>query len=355
MAVWKHRGKWRAAYNRRHLGTFTRKRDAEQAVAEYRAGLTADTSTMTVAEWRTQWLGLVDVRDSTRRSYAEQTRAFAVEHGDRPLSSIDKLTASQWARSRRSTVRELHRMFRSAADHDLIPQSPFEHVAPPRYRRDLQPGWLTIDDVHRLADSAGRCAPSGLGPVLAAMVTTAAWTGVRPGELWALDPRDVQGARLHVRGAVDSGTGVVGPTKNGRPRVVVLPPAAAAAIDAMAPTIEFLFPGGHPGPLFPTLRGTRWRSPAFSFHWKTIRTTAGVRDGMAFYELRHFAATRLLEAGVAVEDVAHQLGHTDGGKLVVQVYGHPDTRFAEERIAAALGRLAEMDDQPPAPVVELPG
>ena len=44
---------------------------------------------------------------------------------------------------------------------------------------------------------------------------------------------------------------------------------------------------------------------------------------MAFYELRHFCATHLLELGVSHADVAVQLGHTDGGALVMSTYGHP--------------------------------
>jgi integrase len=44
---------------------------------------------------------------------------------------------------------------------------------------------------------------------------------------------------------------------------------------------------------------------------------------MNFYELRHFCATHLLELGVSHADVAVQLGHTDGGALVMCTYGHP--------------------------------
>jgi integrase len=41
---------------------------------------------------------------------------------------------------------------------------------------------------------------------------------------------------------------------------------------------------------------------------------------MHFYELRHFCATHLLELGVSHADVAVQLGHTDGGALVMSTY-----------------------------------
>jgi len=56
---------------------------------------------------------------------------------------------------------------------------------------------------------------------------------------------------------------------------------------------------------------------------------------MAFYELRHYCATRLLELGLSPADVAVQLGHTDGGALVMSTYGHPSENAARARILAA--------------------
>jgi integrase len=57
---------------------------------------------------------------------------------------------------------------------------------------------------------------------------------------------------------------------------------------------------------------------------------------MALHELRHFCATYLLELGLAPVDAAVQLGHTDGGALVMSTYGQPSERAARARIAAAM-------------------
>jgi len=56
---------------------------------------------------------------------------------------------------------------------------------------------------------------------------------------------------------------------------------------------------------------------------------------MAFYELRHFCTTQLLELGASHADVAIQLGHTDGGALVMSTYGHPSDEAARARVLAA--------------------
>jgi hypothetical protein len=58
--------------------------------------------------------------------------------------------------------------------------------------------------------------------------------------------------------------------------------------------------------------------------WSTtfVRAAFG-RPTMALHELCHFCATYFLELGLAPADVAVQLGHTDGGALVMSTYGHP--------------------------------
>ena len=71
----------------------------------------------------------------------------------------------------------------------------------------------------------------------------------------------------------------------------------------------------------------------------TVKTAAG-REGMDFYELRHYCATRLLERGVSDADVAVALGHTDGGELVRRVYGHPAERHSLDRVRDAMRRAA---------------
>jgi integrase len=93
-----------------------------------------------------------------------------------------------------------------------------------------------------------------------------------------------------------------------------------------------------PTPLvFCTPRGGQFWNATWSYYWHQIRAAAG-RPGMDFYELRHYCATRLLEAGLDYPDVAVQLGHTDGGDLVRKVYGHPSQRKALDRVRAALNQ-----------------
>jgi hypothetical protein len=40
------------------------------------------------------------------------------------------------------------------------------------------------------------------------------------------------------------------------------------------------------------------------------------------------------------QDVAAQLGHTDGGRLVMALYGHPSAELARDRIKRATRQVA---------------
>ncbi|HTB49738.1 MAG TPA: hypothetical protein VK701_02050 [Solirubrobacteraceae bacterium] len=71
------------------------------------------------------------------------------------------------------------------------------------------------------------------------------------------------------------------------------------------------------------------------YYWHPVRCRFG-RPSMDFYELRHFCGSWLFnDLELLAQDVAHQLGHTDGGALVQRLYGHPSERLARERIKRA--------------------
>jgi integrase len=63
--------------------------------------------------------------------------------------------------------------------------------------------------------------------------------------------------------------------------------------------------------------------------------------------LRHACATLVLERGLSPADVALQLGHSDGGRLVMQLYRHPDEDRARDRLKMAFA--TDADSEPEAP------
>jgi integrase len=56
---------------------------------------------------------------------------------------------------------------------------------------------------------------------------------------------------------------------------------------------------------------------------------------MDAYELRHFCGSHLADLGVSAQDIAHQLGHTDGGRKAQEVYIHTYEDRARDRLRRA--------------------
>lgn len=110
---------------------------------------------------------------------------------------------------------------------------------------------------------------------------------------------------------------------------MILPPPARGVLGDVPAWVDVPW-------LFTTPRGRRFSKGTHLYYWRPVRTLFG-RPRMDFYELRHFCATHLLERGVAHADVAVQLGHTDGGALVMSTYGHPTEQGARERLKRAYG------------------
>jgi integrase len=321
------------------LGTFATRREAQAAEAEHKRQ--RPQSDITVTEWRKHWLTRREWKESTRLHNEERTKAFVDEYGKKRLGAINRTLAREFLHDHPSCLGALSAMFGAAMYEDdeqgnaLLESNPFSRlVKRMASRRDLQADWMTAEDVAAIEETAFRT----VSPWSAAIVRFAAETGIRPGELFVLEHRDLDpmAGVATIRRAADSKTRTVGLPKNGRAREVVLSAAAAAAARGGLDRVHSLTATGPADELvFPNPRGQQFWNGSWGYYWHQIRAAAG-RPTMDFYELRHYCATRLLEHGLSDRDVAEQLGHTDGGELVRKVYGHPSKRRALDRVREAL-------------------
>jgi hypothetical protein len=107
------------------------------------------------------------------------------------------------------------------------------------------------------------------------------------------------------------------PPKNGLTRQIVLTPPAREGLLALPRPMDadaLVFRASKGGPMTGRVQ---------HYYWHPVRCRFG-NPSMDLYELRHFCASWLLnDLGLPPQDVAHQLGHTDGGALVQKLYGHP--------------------------------
>jgi integrase len=330
-------GKWvvqiydPATRRMRQVGTFATRREARRAEAEAMDRQTA-TGRETVGSFAARWpRDYPRPRASTNLHNAERVKPFGKAHERRRMDSITVEEARVWALRHPGQLMALRAMFNDARRSGIVVSNPFRElgIERSRGRRDLPSEWLTAADVERLAQSARDVhAANGYGDTLAGLLTFAAYTGLRPGELYALRHDDLGAETLEVRRAADSRTRTLTLPKNGRARTVVYPAKAREAVEPIPRLagVELVFPSPS---------GGQFWSSSFSWVWKPVRCAFG-RPAMALHELRHFCATYLLELGLAPADVAVQLGHTDGGALVMSTYGHPSDRAARARITTAM-------------------
>jgi integrase len=312
---------------KRWVGTFTTKREAKDAerAAASRRGFG---SNLTCAEFAERWLvEYARPAAATRRNYAYAIRHFIADLGRARLADLDRPRARAWALSQpRSRVRAARALFNDAINDGLHPgPNPFANLRmeQSRGRKDLVA--LTEPELHELANVA-LAVHGDYGPTFRAVILFAGYVGLRPGELFALERTDVGGDEVTIRQNLD-GTGALKLPKNGKPRRVILPPPAREALLGLPVRLDVPW-------LFVSRAGRQFRKSTLLYYWNPVRAAFG-RPGIDFYELRHFCATHLLELGVSHADVAVQLGHTDGGALVMSTYGHPSEDLARERLKRA--------------------
>ena len=229
---------------------------------------------------------------------------------------------------RRPGSRHLDR--RPTASRTGHPRNPWTNLRleTPKGRKDIDA--LTEQEIAELTDLAGELSGE-YATEARAIILTLAYTGMRPGELCAMHRSDVDldGLEVVVQRSLD-GTGREKTPKNGLARRIILPSIAADAIALVPETI------GSPY-LFHTVRGHRLTKGSLAYFWRNIRAgwvTLGHRP-IDLYELRHACATMLVERGLNVGDVAFQLGHQDGGRLVMTLYGHPGEDAIRDRLKMA--------------------
>lgn len=251
------------------------------------------------------------------------------ELGSVRLTEVSRPVARAWALKHRWALPAARAMFADAMNDGLLDANPFAGLRLPGSEGRKRIVALTERELQGIADHALKAWPDdGWAWSYRAMILFAGYVGLRPGELFALRRSDVGGDLCLIERALESKSGEVGATKNGRARTVTVPPVARDAIGEL--------PANASGLLFESPRGHMWRQSSYHHCWKVVRSMAG-RPGLDFYELRHCAATMLLERGMTPWDVAIQLGHQDGGRLITSLYGHPSEVAARERLLGAWG------------------
>lgn len=288
------------------VGTFPTRREAlEEWTA--RQQVRDDPAAFTWAELAD--LFLVEY-ERTRKWSSYQTARYRLNDfkdrfGDR-TGPISRQEAERYAATRR--IDEVQVLMNWAVTQGLAERNPFKGLTRRGPgRRDQDPP--TAADVDLLASTAG----SVYGPAERAFVLTAAYSGLRKGELLGLEWTDLDfdHNRIRVRRRIYRGR--VDVPKSNRRRLSALLPEARAALQAMPRTDRRVFP---------------WSAASLDGWWKTIRDVAGLTTTV--HELRHFNGHHLyVTLDLPSRVVAAHLGHASP-RMVEELYGHFKVGALEE-------------------------
>jgi integrase len=330
MSAFKRNGQWVAKFylDGKQLwvpgGPWERKSHALEAERRHRERIKARRTDQTCASFAERWLEeWPRPESSTRRQYSRAAKRFADHFADTPLGEVERLSARTWALSvPRSVSRVVGTMYEDARNVGLVDANPFTNLRLPVTEKRATIVPPTMDEYRALVDACPIL--GGYAAEFRAMIQFAAWTGMRQGELFGLHWEDISDDEIQVRRSRKL-DGSLGLPKNGTTRaILMLPPARVLDVVPRRPD-PFVFHSPRGNPL---IKGTH------AWSWNKVRASAGL-SATRWHDLRHFCATQLLELGLDHFAVSIQLGHTDGGALVMERYGHPSIEAAKRRLLAA--------------------
>ncbi len=338
MAYVERRGpsRWRARYRgpdgRERSKTFERRSDAERWVASMQTsrarGEWVDPALgrRTFASWVEEWAAtIVDLRPATRDRDLRAVRVHLLPRfGDIPLARITNLMVRRFiadmletGRHEPATVRKvgqiLAKVMRSSVDAGLIARSPCDGVRlPAEGHREMR--FLTAAEVAELA--------AAVGPAWETLVYTAAYAGLRWGELAGLRPGRVDLARRTITVVEQlnelSGRLEWGPPKTAAGRRAVSIPSTLADLLAEQLATPMVVRSGL---VFPTPLGEPMRRSNFARRVWAPATMALELDGLRFHDLRHTAVALAISQGAHPKALQGRMGHSSV-TVTLDRYGH---------------------------------
>lgn len=247
---------------------------------------------MRLRQAATQWLESVhDLAPSTFADYESVVRCHIIPlWGDKRVHKLSREVISSAlvtvSPGRRRRVLAVLRLILASQDISLSMKTP---------SRDAKPRLVMVPPIPHVEALAHELLNYG------DLVRFAAGSGLRWGEIVALEPSDIEGDVVSVTKAWCTRSGTIKEPKSPASvrKVLVLPFAHSALQNALTA------PERH---LFATESGNRLHQPNFGKKWRAARERLGME--WRFHDLRHTYATALIEQGVSSVALCAMLGHS---------------------------------------------
>jgi integrase len=202
-------------------------------------------------------------------------------------------------RTRLKILTVLHGVMKRAVRVWKLPRNPVSDVEKPIQRRSVEIEVFSPEEVMALVRHAA-------SEQDAAIYLTAAFTGLRRGELVALRWRDVDFPRSHIRVTASYTEGGLTTPKSGKARSVPMAPVVAETLARLAQE-----DGAEDGLVFPGAHGSYLDASALYRRYKAALGRAGLRD-LRFHDLRHTFGTQVIgNPQVSILQLKEWMGHAD--------------------------------------------
>ncbi len=291
----------------------------------------------TFAEAAAEWLVYSErdraVKPSTLAGYSVEVNVLNREFGDKPIEEFTPEFFERWKgdfaarrdlsnRTLQKYLVALHSIFKRAMKVHGLPRNPLTTVERPRLPRRAGIDVFSRGEVMALVGAAANDQDGVL-------YLTAAFTGLRLGELLALRWEDVDFAAATIRVRRTWGNGVEGTPKSGRGRAVPMMDEVAQALTRQSHRARFV---GQQDLVFCDPIGRHLGYKSLSERYKDALATAGLRQ-LRFHDLRHTFGTHAIRAADPRE-VMEWMGHADI-QTTQKYLSYKPRRDAAKRLAAA--------------------
>jgi integrase len=334
------------------LGRFPTKRERDNAVAQARVNRPweAAGAEFTVDAFAARYLARMEsgeLRTRGGRRYKDSsvdTARRALDHlrrafGGRELGSITRVEAEDWAATvPMGAVAVTVTLMGEALRAELIDRNRFLGLS---RRGDGRRHERPPSEEEMVVLLEGCSALGGYAPTMRALLRFAAYTGMRPGELFALDWSDVDLERDRVRVSRRLYRGRTDLPKSNRERQIALTPPAREAL------IELGVRDG--GPVFRGKGGHRLTQPTLTAYWQQVRARTGLEHDF-YLATKHYCVWYLkVRLGLPDAVIAAQMGWAERSVAkLVETYGHAaDEHRLDEINAAFQTQTRRIDDAIP--------
>lgn len=293
----------------------------------------------TLSDAAGEWLRYCEheraVKGTTFTDYRHTAERIMRDLGEVPLEDVTPEMLERWKAtltvSNRSVAKYLvilHGIFKRAMKVWGLPKNPAAEVERPRFRVSDDLDGFSPEEVWALARAAA-------SEQDAAVFLTAAFTGLRMGELLALQWRDVDfaGEAIRVRRSYNIHGGLGSP-KSGKVRSVPLVREVARALARLSEREDFV---GDEDLVFPNKFGRFMDASSLRVRYKAALARAGLRP-LRFHDLRHTFGT-LAVRRAEVPAVQAWMGHSD--IQTTMRYVHHRDRGDEAKLLAEAFAVAD--------------